>query len=105
MDYYFFFKHILEKYQFRKRQKHSSRNIFSSPQNNRTWPDLLTVENYTKLKDMLITLKRIGKILFVSVLRTFQICKFLNFTTVFTKKTKNFQGLHINLRVRKLISV
>ena len=54
---------------------------------------------------MVITLKGTGKILFVSVLRILQICKFLNFTTVFTKKNKNFQSLHINFRVRKLISV
>ena len=32
MDYYFFLKHILEKHQLRKRQKHLSWNVFSSPQ-------------------------------------------------------------------------
>ena len=37
------------------------------------------------LKCMYITLKRIGKILFVSALRILLICKFLNFTVIFTK--------------------
>ena len=37
---------------------------------------------------MYITLKGIGKILFVSALRNLLICKFLNFTVVFTKKIK-----------------
>ena len=37
---------------------------------------------------MPITLKGIGKILFVSVLRIFLICKFLNFMAAFTKKNK-----------------
>ena len=35
---------------------------------------------------MYITLKGIGKIPFVSVLRILLICRFLHFTTVFTKK-------------------
>ena len=35
---------------------------------------------------MYVTLRGIGKILFVSVLRILLICKFLNFTAVFTKK-------------------
>ena len=36
---------------------------------------------------MYITSKRIGKILFVLVLRILLIFKFLNFTALFTKKT------------------
>ena len=42
--------------------------------------------SYVCLKDMYITLKRIGKILFGCMLRILLICKFLKFTTVFTKK-------------------
>ena len=57
---------------------------------------------------MYITLKEIGKILFVSVLRILVICKFVGFTTVFTEeKTDKFQTLqrqHKIFRVRKLIS-
>ena len=41
---------------------------------------------YVYLKDMYLSLKGIGKILFVSVLRILLICKFLNFTAAFTKK-------------------
>ena len=43
---------------------------------------------FVYLKDMYIILKVTGKILLVSVLR---ICKFLNFTAVFTKKVKLFK--------------
>ena len=54
---------------------------------------------------MHISLKRIGKILFVLVLITLLIWKFLNFTTVFTnKEIKTFQSLQLVFRVKKLIS-
>ena len=42
--------------------------------------------NYVYLKDMYITLKGIGKNLFVSVLRTLLICELLSFTAAFTKQ-------------------
>ena len=51
---------------------------------------------------MYITLKRIGKISSVLVLRILLICKFLNFTAIFTKKKKD---LHTTFCVRKLILV
>ena len=44
--------------------------------------------NYVYLKDMYMSLKDIGKILFVSVLRILLICETLNFMTAFTKKIK-----------------
>ena len=44
--------------------------------------------NYVYLKDMYMSLKGIGKILFVSVLRILLICKTLNFTATFTNKIK-----------------
>ena len=54
---------------------------------------------------MHISLKRIGKILFVLVLITLLIWKFPNFTTVFTnKEIKTFQSLQLVFRVKKLIS-
>ena len=46
--------------------------------------------NYIYLKNMYITLKGIGKILFVSLLRILLICKFLNFTAVFIKTKLTF---------------
>ena len=42
--------------------------------------------SYVYLKDMYITLKGIGKILFVWMLRILLICKILKFLAVFTKK-------------------
>ena len=56
--------------------------------------------NYVYLKDTYITLKGIGKVLFVSVLRILLICKFLKFTTVFTKKIK-VSKVCIQLSVRE----
>ena len=44
--------------------------------------------NYVYLKDMYLSLKCIGKILFVSVLRILLICKILNFTATFTNEIK-----------------
>ena len=40
---------------------------------------------------MYVTLKGIGKILFVSALRILLICKFLNFMAAFTKKVKLYK--------------
>ena len=57
------------------------------------------------LKDMYITLKGTGKILFVLVLRILLICKFLNFTADFTKKVKLSKVCIQFFCVRKLISV
>ena len=76
--------------QFTKKQKHFSRKTFGFPQiTGISWIYLLQngFLNCLYLKDMYTTLKGVGKILFVLVLKTLLICKFLNFTTVFTRKT------------------
>ena len=87
MDYYFFFC-ISEKYlQFRRKQKHLlKKNFGSSHTSNQIYLPTNCFSYYAYLKDMYITLKRVEKILFVSVLRILLICKILNFTAVFTKK-------------------
>ena len=54
---------------------------------------------------MYITLKGIGKTMFVSMLRILLIRETLNFTAAFTKKKLSFQNLHSIFRVRQLISV
>ena len=90
VNYYLFF-HISEKYlQFTKKQKQLLGKTFGSPHTSKQIYLLHNFFwNYVYLKDMYITLKGIEKILFVSVLRILLICKFLNFTAVFTKnKTK-----------------
>ena len=48
---------------------------------------LLIKKKSVYLKDMCITLKEIGKILFMSLLRIMLICKFLNFKAAFPKKS------------------
>ena len=59
--------------------------------------------NYLYLKYMHITLKEIGKILFVSVLRILLICKFLNFTAVFIrKKRSNFSKFAYSFTCKKV---
>ena len=97
---------VLEKYlQFRKKQKHLSREIFGSFQItgiNRIFLLRNCVSNYVYLKNMYITLKGIGKTLFVSVLRIFLICKFLNFTTAFTTKKLNFPEFAYNFPCDKV---
>ena len=60
--------------------------------------------NYLYFKDKYINLKGTGRLLFVLMLKTLIFCKFLNFTSVFTKK-KQFQSLHTIFCIRKLISV
>ena len=76
-------------YTFYKEKKHLLGNIFGSPYtSNQIYLLRNCFSNYVYLKDMPITLKGIGKILFVSVLRIFLICKFLNFMAAFTKKNK-----------------
>ena len=66
---------ILENYlQFRKKQKHLLGKIFSLPHtSNRIYLLRNYFSNYVYLKDIYITLKKIGKILFVSVLKVFVI--------------------------------
>ena len=54
---------------------------------------------------MYITFKGIGKVRLASVSIILLICKFLNFTAVFTKKKKTFQSFHTIFHVGKLISV
>ena len=74
---------------FVRKKKHLLGNIFGSPHTrNRIYFLGNCFSNYVYLKDMYITLKGIGKILFVSVLRILLICKFRNFTAAFTKKIK-----------------
>ena len=82
------FLYISEKYlQFRKEQNHFLGTIFGSLHtNNQIYLLRNCFSNYLYPKDMYITLKGIGKILFVLVLKVFLICKFLNFTAVVTKK-------------------
>ena len=72
---------------FIRKKKHLLGNIFGSPHtSNRIYLLGNCFSTYIYLKDMYLTLKGIGKTLFVSVLRILLICKFLNFTAAFTKK-------------------
>ena len=72
---------------FIRKIKHVIGKIFGSPHTS-NWIYLLRncFSNYVYLKDMYLSLKGIGKILFVSVLRILLICNFLNFKAAFTKK-------------------
>ena len=103
----FIFFYISEKhFKFRKKQKYLLGKIFGSAhRSNRIYLLWNCFSNYVYIKDMYITLKGIGKILFVSVLRILLICKFLNFTAIFTKKNQTFQSLHTTFHVAKLISL
>ena len=88
MDYFFFFS-IFQRIIFNLEKNKSIllRRIFGSTRTrNRIYLLRNSFSNYVYLKDICITLKGIKKILFVSVLRTLLIFKFLNFTAVFTKK-------------------
>ena len=77
---------------FIRKKKHLLGNIFGSPHtSNRIYLLRNCFSNYVYLKDMYLSLKGIGKILFVSVLRILLICKFLNFTAASTKKNKLFK--------------
>ena len=63
---------------FIRKEMHLLGNIFGSPHtSNRIHSLRNCFSNYVYLKDMYITLKGIGKILFVSVLGILLICKFL----------------------------
>ena len=83
-----FLFYISEKYlKLKKKQKHLFGRIFGSPHTSNLIYILRNCFSYyAYLKDMYMTLKGIGKILFASVLRILLICKSLNFTVVFTKK-------------------
>ena len=77
---------------FIRKKKHLLGNIFGSLHtSNRISLLRNCFSNYVYVKDMHITLKGIEKMLFVSVLRILLICKYLNFTTTFTKKNQTFQ--------------
>ena len=98
LDCYYglFFFCISEKYlQFRKKQL-LLREIFGLPHASNGF------SNYTYLKHMYITLKGIGKNLFVSILRILVICKFLNFMVDFTKRNLNFSKLAYNFPCGKV---
>ena len=58
--------------------------------------------NYVYLKDMCVSLKGIGKILFVSLLRILLICKTLNFTAAFIKKNLKFAKSAFNFPCEKV---
>ena len=89
----FIFRHSIQHeasgYTFYKKEKHLLWKIFGSPHISK-WIFLLRncFSNYVYLNNMYITLKGIGKIVLVSVLKTLLICKFLNFMAAFTKKIK-----------------
>ena len=85
---------------FIRKKKHLLGNIFGSPYTS-NWIYLLRncFSNYIFLKDVYITLKGTGKILFVSMLSILLICKFLNFTAVSTKKRIKFSKICIRFSV------
>ena len=85
------------------KKKHLLGNVFGSPHTS-NWIYLLQncFSNYLHRKDMYITLKGIGKIIFVLVVRIFLICKFLNFTSAFTKKKLNFPKFAFNFPCEKV---
>ena len=100
MDYSFFlFFNGSEKYlQFKKLQKHLVEKIFGSPHtSNRIYLPWNYFTNYVYLKDMCITFKEIGKILFVSILRILYIP---HFTAFFKKRFQIY-----NFSLDKLTSV
>ena len=72
---------------FIRKEMHLLGNIFGSPHTS-NWIHSLRncFSNYVYLKDMYITLKGIGKVLFVSVFRILLIRKFLNFMAACTQK-------------------
>ena len=81
-------QHEASGYTFYKVKKTFSREHFCSP--NTSYRAYLLRNCFSNcdvyLRDMYITLKGTGKILFTSLLRIQLICKFLNFTATFTKK-------------------
>ena len=96
-------QHEASGYTVYKEKKHLLGNNFGSLYtSNRIYLLQICFSNYVYLKDMHITLKGIGKILFVSVLRTLLICKFLNFTAAFTKKKLNFPKFAFNFPCEKV---
>ena len=79
--------HEASGYTFYKQKKHLLGNIFDlAHASNRIYLLQNCFSNYVYLKDMYMTLKGIGKILFVLALKILLICKFLNSTAAFTKK-------------------
>ena len=92
MDY-FFFLYFREALSVQEKTKAIVRESFGSLHTRNRSCFL----NYVYYQDMYImTLKEIGKILIVSVLRILLICKFLNLTTVFTNKL-NFPKVAYNI--------
>ena len=105
MDYYFFYIYI---HIYRKR---STLNLEKkSICQGKFLVHAIQVTEFTHCKTVfqcisqryVHNLKTNGNILFVPVLKILQICKFLNFTAVFTKKKTT---LHTFFGGRKLISV
>ena len=88
----FLFLYFKELPSIQKKLKYLFGKIFGSLDTS-NWIYLLRnyISNYVYLKDMYIALKGIRKILFASGLRILLVCKFVNFTTVFTKKLKNIK--------------
>ena len=95
-------QHEASGYTFYKEKKYLLGNMFGSPHTSyRIYLKRNFFSNYVYLKNMYITLKGIGKILFVSVLRMLLICKFLKCTTTFTKKL-NFPKFAFNFPCQKV---
>ena len=96
-------QHETSSYTFYKEKKAFAREHFGSPHKS-NWIYLLQncFSNYVYLKDMYITLKGIGKILFVSVSRILLMGKFQNFTTTFNKKNLNFPKFSFNFPHEKV---
>ena len=68
----------------RKKKAFARENFWFTSYNNQIYLTWNCFSIHVYLKDMYITLKGIGKILFVSVLRILLICEFLNFMAAFT---------------------
>ena len=87
---------------FISKKMHLLGNVFVSPHaSNRIYLLQNCSSNNIYLKDMYITLKGIGKSLFVSVLKMLLKCKWLNFAAVFTKKRLNFPKFAFNFPCEK----
>ena len=88
---------------FIREKKHLLGNTFGSPHtSNRIYLLRNFFPKCVYLRDMYITLKDSGKVLFVSVFRILLICKFLNFTVVFTNKKENFPKFAFNFLCGKV---
>ena len=88
MDYYFFYIFQRSTFNLEKTKAFVKENFGSPDTSNRIYLLWNCFSNYVYHKDMYITLKGTGKVIFASVLRILLIYKFLNFAAVFTKTIK-----------------